>query len=53
MRGFVQIEGVVHIASRWILREYGKIFVLFDFDLLMNVLLGNVLLTNVLLRSGD
>ena len=43
MRGFVQIEGVLHIVPWGILREYGKIFVLFDFDLLMNVLL----------RSGD
>ena len=43
MRGFVQIEGVVHIVSRGIFGEYGKIFVLFYFDLL----------TNVLLRSCD
>ena len=37
----MEIDGVVHIASRGIFRKYGKTFVLFG------------LLRNILLRSGD
>ena len=46
MRGFVQVDGVVHIASQGVLRKYGKVFG--RFDLLIDVLFGDVFLMNVL-----